>query len=62
MATEPTIAVLNAACEVFYIASITRPANFHLLVAFHTLLGTLSPRAIHGQDRTVLANRHVPGN
>ena len=75
MATEPTIAVLNGACEApesraamffatvcdywaltkpevnflilittfagFYLASTTAPVNFHSLLAFHTLLGTL---------------------
>jgi protoheme IX farnesyltransferase len=75
MATEPTIAVLNGACEArespagtffstvsdywaltkpevnflilittfagFYLAFTTGPQNFHSLLAFHTLLGTL---------------------
>jgi protoheme IX farnesyltransferase len=75
MATEPTIAVLNGACEAqesraatsfstvsdywaltkpevnfliliatfagFYLASTAGPTNFHSLLAFHTLLGTL---------------------
>ena len=75
MATEPTIAVLNGACEAqesraatffstlsdylaltkpevnflilittfagFYLASSSGPANFHSLLAFHVLLGTL---------------------
>ena len=75
MATEPTIASLNEACEVqanraatffsavsdywaltkpevnflilitifagFYLASSSGPMNFHSLLAFHTLLGTL---------------------
>jgi heme o synthase len=75
MATEPTIAVLNGACEAqesraatffstvsdywaltkpevnflilittfpgFYLASTSGPVNFHSLLAFHTLLGTL---------------------
>src|ERR1700734_2333899 len=75
MATEPTIAVLNGACEAqesrtatffstvsdywaltkpevnflilittfagFYLASTSGPVNFHSLLAFHTVLGTL---------------------
>src|SRR5271154_1804771 len=75
MSTEPTIAVLNGACEAqagraagffatvsdywaltkpevnflilittfagFYLASSSGPGNFHSLLAFNTLLGTL---------------------